>query len=316
MPKGFFTQGLCILLEKAVSIEQIEAALADFEIVGREDANDTWAFRGDSVTVAYRPECQGHVLVDVVDQPWPDHMGDPKDEPQIFGAWSMGYFGPFAYPGGMERAGAQCWHWDEGRATAARHEAFIRIRSTYVIGAEDDSPVLPEDYAAYPELEFLLQVTGSLIRLSEALCYFNPNGEMLLSQTGLAEAIQFAQENNVPPLDVWTNVRVNVLSEDWSAMDTVGCAQLDIPDSEAFFRVEVYDFGEVASFLRTVTLYLLNNGDVFEDGDTMDGPGEIRWQVYHEGESVNDPPRDVLRWKPMDGEDVPAEFLPLSAEGE
>jgi len=314
MPKGFFTQGLCILLEKAVPIEQIEAALADFEIMGRTEADDTWAFRGDSVTLAYRMESKGVVLVDVVDERWPDQMGDPKKEPMIFGAWSMGHFGPFAYPGGLERASGQCWHWDEGPATAERHQAFIRIRSTYVIGAEDDTPVMPEDYAAFPELEFLTQVAGALIRLSEALCYFNPNGEILMGQGGLAESIQFSQENDLPPLDVWTNVRVNALSEEWSAMDTVGSAQLDIPDSEAFFRVSKYEFGEVANFLRNVTLYLLNNGDVFQDGDTMDGPGEVRWQVFHEEESVNDPPRNVLRWKPMDGVDVPAEFLPESEQ--
>ncbi|MGB0581276.1 MAG: DUF4261 domain-containing protein [Limisphaerales bacterium] len=314
MPKGFFTQGVCILLERAVSLDQIEAALADFEIVGRAEADESWAFRGASVSLAYRPESKGAVFVDVVEQTWPDDMGKPTDEPMIFTAWSMGHFGPFAYPGGLERASEQCWHWEEGKRTAARHQAFLRIRSTYVIGAEDDSPVMPEDYAAFPELEFITQVAGALIRLTDALCYFNPNGEILMDQAGLASAIEFSKENDLPPLDVWTNVRVNTLSEEWAAMDTVGCGQLDIPDSEAFSRVSTYDFNEVANFLRNVTLYLLNNGDVFNDGDTMDGPGNIQWQVFHESESLNDPPRDVLRWKPMDGVDVPAEFLPVFEE--
>lgn len=45
---------------------------------------------GGSVTLSFRPEVNGQVLVDTVDQPWPDSMGDPQKDPMIFGAWSMG----------------------------------------------------------------------------------------------------------------------------------------------------------------------------------------------------------------------------------
>ncbi|MDJ0847938.1 MAG: hypothetical protein QNK04_06055 [Myxococcota bacterium] len=41
-------------------------------------------------------------------------MGDPQREPLLMGAWSMGHFGPFAYPGGLERAAQQCWGWAPG----------------------------------------------------------------------------------------------------------------------------------------------------------------------------------------------------------
>lgn len=313
MSKGFFTQGVCVLLEQTVSLEQIESALADFEVVGRNEAGESWVFSGPSVTVSYRPEVNGYVAIDIIDRPWPDHLGDPKEEPTVFGGWSMGHLGPYAYPGGLGRAAGQCWRWEEGKTAPERHEAFIRVRSSYVFGAEDDKKIMPEDYAAFPELEFVTQIAGALLRLPGVLCYFNPNGEVLRDQAGLADALEFSRENDLPPLDVWSNVRLFTLDEDWSAMDVVGSWQLDIPDSEACFQNSGYELGEMANFLRNVTLYLLNHGDVFKDGDTMDGPGEVRWQVNHEEDALSVPPREVLRWMPMDGSEVPPELLEPSA---
>ena len=46
----------------------------------------------------------------LVDAPWPDHMGDVEQEAELFAAWNMGWFGPFAYPKNLERArGAPGW---------------------------------------------------------------------------------------------------------------------------------------------------------------------------------------------------------------
>lgn len=59
-------------------------------------------------------------------------MGDAKSDPMTFGAWSMGYFGPFAYPGGLTRAIQQPWGWAAARDVAPTHRGFDRIRSSYV----------------------------------------------------------------------------------------------------------------------------------------------------------------------------------------
>lgn len=91
-------------------------------------------------------------------------------------------------------------------------------------------------------------------------------------------------------------------------MDTVGNAQLDIPDSEAFFHSKSYDFNEVDNFVRNVSLYVLNEGEVIKDGDTMDGPGRVRWQARKLDNGVCDPPRRVLRWLPLDKRSVPPEI--------
>jgi len=96
---------------------------------------------------------------------------------------------------------------------------------------------------------------------------------------------------------------------EWSLMDTVGNSQLDIPDVEACFHSQSYDFNQVDNFLRNVALYLLNNGEVIQDEDTMDGPGNVPWQAYAFENGVCDPPRRVLRWLPLDDRPVPDEIL-------
>lgn len=308
MPKGFFTQGVCLLLERPVALDEIEAALSSFEIRGRRDAADSWAFGGPSLLVPYRPEVNGYATVDTVDRRWPDHMGDAQNEAMVFGAWSMGHFGPFAFPGGLERAGQQCWGWEEGATVAARHEAFIRVRISYVFGANGDVPVMPDDYEPLAELEFVTKIAASLLDLPAALCYFNPNGEVLRDQQGLRESLNYHGQHQIPPFDLWSNVRLFNVDEEWSLMDTVGNAQLDLADIEASFHSQCYDFEEVALFLRNASLYLLQNGQIIQDGDTMDGPGDIRWQARQFDRGVCDPPRTVLRWLPMDHRQPPPEI--------
>jgi hypothetical protein len=97
MAKGFWTQGIAILLDSAVSLDEIEPLLGDFEIVRRVATGDSWEMGGDSLLIAFRPEVNGFVALDVVNRPWPDTMGDPENEITLFGAWSMGYFGPLTF---------------------------------------------------------------------------------------------------------------------------------------------------------------------------------------------------------------------------
>ncbi|HZV03536.1 MAG TPA: DUF4261 domain-containing protein [Gemmataceae bacterium] len=244
------------------------------------------------------------MAVDLVDQVWPDHMGDPKKDPITFGAWSMGFFGPFAFPGGLEMASQQCWAWQAGNSVASHHKGFIRIRSSYVYGAGEDAPVMPKDYAAIPELEFVTNVALTLLGLPEALCYFNPNGEVLRDRNGLRESLEFARSADLLPLDIWSNIRLFNIDSDWLLMDTVGNRQLDLPDIEACF-CRGYACRDVDRFLRNVTWYLHQKGEIIEDGDTMDGPGGIRWQAKSYENGLAAPPRRVLGWLPMDEAEVP-----------
>jgi len=102
-----------------------------------------------------------------------------------FGAWSMGHFGPLAFPGGLARARQHVWLWEAGRTVPEGHRGFIRIRMSYVFGTGQDARVLPENYQPLAEMMFLSRVVRALLNMSSVLCYFNPNGEVLARWRGI-----------------------------------------------------------------------------------------------------------------------------------
>jgi hypothetical protein len=304
--KGRFTAGACVLFERPVALDAVADALGAFDIVKRSEEVTNWAFGGPSVLLAFRPEVNGYVVVDTVDQPWPDHMGDPKTDPMLFGAWSMGHFGPFTFPYGLKRAAQHSWHWPEGKTVPERHTAFVRVLASYVFGpVSGDAPIFPEGYDAVGELKFVTEVALAVMRVSGAVCYFNPNGEALRTAASLTESLRFADEHDVPPHDAWCNVRLFNVDEEWLVMDTVGNGQLglpDLPDLEACLTKEKdYNLGQVDPFLRNTSIYVLERGEVFKDGDTIDGPGEVRWRAWVRDTSLIDPPRRTIRFFPEDG---------------
>lgn len=215
----------------------------------------------------------------------------------------MGFFGPFAYPGGLERAQAQCWVWDEGAKVSASHDGFIRFRCSYSMGADPNAPVAPKDYNAVAELTALMKMVEMCAAMPNILCYFNPNGETLYSPGEFSDTLQFNERSGLPSLDLWTNIRLYNLDDQargWFVQDTVGLEQLDVPDQEAVFVRNRYDPQEIAQFLRNVSMYLVSNNVTINNGDTIDGPGGISWQGYHHDQALASPPRPVIRWFPVD----------------
>ena len=314
MAKGLFSQGICVLFENAPKLDAIEDALKDFSILKRVDSQANWEMSGPSLVISFLPEVNGLVTVDVVDRQWPDSMGDPQKNPEVFAAWSMAHFGPFAFPDGLKRAAEQSWSWPAGKEMPSRHQAFVRVRISYVFGGNDDLPILPKEYDPKAELNFVSKVVLALLEIPGALCYYNPNGELLLSRDLFGRSLTQGWSNDFLPIDAWANVRVFNLSSEWSLMDTVGNAQLDLPDMEACFHAPSYDLEQIVFFLRNVTLYVANRGEVIKDDDTMDGPGNVRWTARSVAQSICEPPRRVLRWAPVDERELPAEFEVPDAE--
>lgn len=314
MARGMFTQCLAVLFKEAPPLEAVEAALAGFDINGTHAATSHWALGGPSVSLKYRPEVNGLVFADVVDQRWPDHMGDPQKDPNLFSAWTMGHFGPIADADSLLRATQQCWGWKEGKAIALTHRGFVRVRPTYVLGAADNAATVPADWNAVTELTYLTKVVEALLQVPGALCYFNPNGEMLRDLKGVQSQLKQAAADDLLLIDLWCNVRIYPFHADWTMMDTVGNGQFndatsvtsEVRDIEAVFRTKQYVAGEVDGFVRDMTLYLHAEGDVIKDGDTLDGPGNVQWRATLLDQSVAMPPRRVLHIVPMDGVEPPA----------
>lgn len=288
MPKGLYTHGAVILLKSAPVFETVERQLARFDPRVAEPG-PSWEFGGPCCVIPYRPQTNGYLVVDLVNRPWPDSMGEPPDD--LFAAWAMGQFGPFTYPGSLQRALQHSYSWPERPET---HAAFLRLRMTYVIGAEGDAPVMPSNYDALAELNFATDVALALADLPEALAYFNPSGEVLSFPSRMRELIAHYRGHALPPLDLWTNIRMFAMDDGWTMMDTVGMAQLDLDDLEVVFHRDDVDGNAGAAFLRNASLYVGQHGPTIKDGHTMEG-----YLAQTFPEALVAPPRGVLRFRPL-----------------
>lgn len=302
MAKGFFTQTVVLLTNGQTTLAEVKSALGEngYHIVREAPAQESLAFSGPGLLIEYKPETNGYLSVDIVDQQWPDEMGDPQTDAIIFGAWSMGYFGPFAFPGGLARAAEQAWIWPGGRVVSETHRGFIRLRISYVFGADPNAPVLPDDYDPVDELLFLNGALEQVLRIAGVLCYFNPNGEVLVNAAVLNEVRSACSEQGHLPLALWSNVRFYNLNESLGFMDTVGNGQLNVTDVEAIFPLAEFDPNHVANYLRNVTEYLLGLERELHSGEHIDGPGEtgLSWTTEAIENGINAPPRRVLRLFP------------------
>lgn len=293
---SLFSQSAYILVYKAPSLDELAEALAEFTIDGRTEAppDGHWALGGASLIVAH-PEGHGRVLIDVVDRKWPDDMGDPVKDPVLFAAWSAGGFGPAVFPGNLERGGKQAWVWRQASGAVRAHQAFVRLRSTF------GEAGVPEGHDPKAELTFLTQLGAAILKLQTSLAWFDPSGEAIRPAEFVDQALAYHAAEGVPPLDVWTNVRIGRLTDDWMLMDLVGMAQLGLPDVEACFKAEQYTFEEVDTFLRQVAEYMADAGDVLGAGDAVPGPKDITWEVLRAEQGLNAPPRATVRLLPEDG---------------
>jgi hypothetical protein len=241
-------------------------------------------------------------------------MGYDEQNSILFRAWSAGQFGPFTFPGSLQRATEQSWGWAEGKSVAESCVGFLRIRIMYGHGAEEDSEdSIPDDYDPLEELEFLTAVTAALLKLPQAECYFNPNGEVLRDRVTFEESTALCNEHEIPTIDLWSNIRLFRFDEDWAMMDTVGNSQLGLPDVEACFNADSYEFNNVDQLLRMVSMYLVGD-ESFDEGEEIEDEGGVTWRMSMHEDSLCDPPRSVIRLLPNDGREIPDELHTSDSE--
>ncbi|HEX4145613.1 MAG TPA: DUF4261 domain-containing protein [Pirellulales bacterium] len=313
MAKGMFTQGVGLLTDGQTTIEDLKSALEQhgYAIVKEMPAQDNLSLGGPALVVGFLPDVNGYASVDVVNQPWPDGMGDPKSDPNTFAAWSMGFFGPLAFPGSLARAKEHAWSWQAARTVSDRHQGFVRVRLSYAFGASANLTVFPKDYDPLGEMMFLSRLAVALLAAPGVLCYFNPNGEVLRDLPGFRKLWDACNEQGQIPMPLWMNIRFYNLSARLGFMDTVGNGQLEAKDIEAIFPKDKYNPVDIDVYLRNVTHYLLDFDGELKTGEAIDGPGEngLSWTVDVLDAGVVEPPRRVIRLYPNADCDAVCEAL-------
>lgn len=298
--KGIFTQSSYVLLDRPVTLDAAVKKLGEFELLGRQKPAESWAFGGPAAVLAMPGVRRGRVVVDVVDQPWPDGMGDPKADPDVFGAWGTGQFGPFVWPGSLARACRHAWS-DELADAAQEHQAFIRVRSTHAAGSKGSDPILADDSDATSELLLVTQVALALLGLKGAVAYFNPNGESLRDGAFVREQLDGHDRGGPLPLLAWVNRRLFHFDRGgWSMTDLVGLQQLDAQDMEACYPSDGYDHESIPYFLYNTANTLVTRGVSVQEGMTTNNPygrGED-WEARTFRQGKQEPPRPVVRWFP------------------
>ena len=293
-----FTQSLYLLTSRAIPTEELERYLRHFPLLGVTPATpeNHWAVSNASWVLAYDGDPRGRILVDSVPERYPDRF-DQDGHKALFSAWSMGSLGPAIYPGGLERAGTQAWVWKKAGDAVRGHQGFLRLRLAYEPDPENEG--LPErDRAA--ELLALSEVAYKLLEVDGVRCFFNPNGESIRPAAFVWQALDFHKAEGVLPLDLWTNVRLGKIDPEatWTLMDSVGMWQLDLPDVEVAYPSGLHSFEVVDGFIRDLTDHMVEKGDVFDDGHTVNGPGDVDWCMMRVDAARQAPPRPVLRITP------------------
>lgn len=309
MPRGLFTQSAIVLTDRALTLEVVERALASFAPTRREATKQaSWLSAGTELVVRMKPEQNGMLLVDVIDRRWPDAMGDPKEDVDLFGAWSMGGFGPLVFPGGLARAGNHAIAFPDAAKAIDRHASFIRIRTTYVLGQGQDAKAIPDAWDGLFETLFVVKVARALLELEGTLAFFDPNAEILLPADEIDASLAQAKELAIAPVDLFAHVRLFGIgdAEGWTLMDTVGLERFFLPDVEIAIDESV-DPDDAASFLRGVALHLLESGDVLPAATRVEGLGS-HFVVHRKERGLVDPPRAVVRLVP-EGVEVPVGLL-------
>ncbi len=290
-----FLQTGVVLFERPVSLEAVASALAPtFPVarrVEREAEGAYWLGGEGGVLVGSGPGLDAGVMVEVFHRPWPDSMGDPEHDAELFGAWSLRHFGLATFPYALARAAAQ------PTAPSVEHVAFVKLNLSYVFDADEDALVFPPERDVQRELSALAALAERICAMPDALAWFAPNGEVLMSADSARSKLR-EQSAGEPLSELWVSTRV-VPAGNHLLVETVGMGALGQPPMVAFdHQVLLPDLGLdmelVVRFLREISGATRLSGSEQLPTESMLGPGG-RWSP-EPAESDNPPPRDVVRW--------------------
>lgn len=179
----------------------------------------------------------------------------------------------------------QTWDWPEA-ATAA-----VRARSSVLV-----TDLLSSSLDRVVRLRIFLEVLSACVQATDPIALRWQPANKLVSPTDLLEVMRAADPTRMARLAL--NVRLFDVPErpDEIVMDTRGLAEFVLPDLQVHFRE--LEPTAIARVLYRSALYVWAEGDIIDDGSTIEGllPSE-RWRCRHERALVG-PDRTVLDVEP------------------
>jgi hypothetical protein len=176
---------------------------------------------------------------------------------------------------GVERALRQSWTFPEAR------ELFNDCGHSLIF-ADILSWSLPHDLRRKIVVNGLL----ALLETSRVDLVYWLHSEQMLSPEDVQDRYS-ETEMSASPVFGFLNVRI-FKGEGETLMDTVGLSAIGLRDLQIHYRD--LDPDQVFGFLRDLGSYVLENGDVIQDGHTVDAPETGRWKWFQSS-------RWTCRWK-------------------
>ena len=174
---------------------------------------------------------------------------------------------------------SQTWDWPDVDEALAGARASVLVTEMFA-----------DPYGARDRAAALVGVVAALTAATRPLAVSWPTSQRVTDPSAPA----------TDGLGGLVNVRLFAVSDDADelVMDTRGLAPFDLPDLQVHFRD--LEPGRLAGLLYATASYLLEEGDVIADGNTISGlQGDEHWRCVHE-DALVPPARRVLDIDPGD----------------
>lgn len=189
-----------------------------------------------------------------------------------------------AKPTPNEAALQQTWDWDAAAEVIASCEYTAMVNDMMSSGVEPPH-----------RLDALLHVLDAMLEVHDVDAIYWPSSERYVNPASYRQARADCAGFFEGPVNVRL-FRIDNGQQGECVMDSLGMANFFLPDVQCHFMG--LDAQQVASQLFNIANYLFENGDVIEDGHTVEGlSADQKWPCRHE-ESLVKPKRVVLDMNP------------------
>ena len=166
----------------------------------------------------------------------------------------------------LEGPCATAWHWEEAESVLREHKAHLIVVLTGNAGDAIEQHLR------------LTRLVAAAAEASEALGVYWGGAPLVQPREAFFEVAQEAGRDNLP-LELWVEQRLfssapETVSVFTAGMDKLGAMEVEVREAHG-------DPSEVMALVYGIAQYLVLNGNVIQDGDTVGGSEEERVTARH-----------------------------------